>query len=239
MSIWDRNYVQEKIAGANASAFTNRVYGWMTVGLLVTAAVTFGLIHTGLFAALLPYWWLPVFGTLGVAIGIRSRLDRLSVKGLTGLFLLYAVLEGLFFGMILPLYASAYGGQIIWVAFLTAGLLFGSSVLYGLFTRTDLSRFGGILRMGLMGLVGITLVYFLISLFAPLPGMILLISYVGLVLFVGLTAYQAQAIRALSLQADNSAAAYKLSLMMALSMYLNVIMIFWYLLQIFASSRRR
>ena len=93
--------------------------------------------------------------------------------------------------------------------------------------------------MGLFGLVGITLVYFLFSLFAPLPGMILLISYVGLVLFVGLTAYQAQAIRALSLQADNSQASYKLSIMMALSMYLNVIMIFWYLLQIFASGRRR
>jgi len=78
------------------------------------------------------------------------------------------------------------------------------------------------------------------SFFVPMSGMVLLISYLGLVIFVGLTAYDAQAIRRMSYQVDgNSLVGAKLSLMMALKMYLNVIMIFWYLLQILSHSSRR
>ena len=80
----------------------------------------------------------------------------------------------------------------------------------------------------------------ILSFFMHLPMMHLMISYLGLIIFVGLTAYDAQAIRRISAQVDgNGTIAAKMSLMMALKMYLNVIMIFWYLLQIFAAGRRR
>jgi len=123
--------------------------------------------------------------------------------------------------------------------FLTAGIVYGLAMLYSLFTKTDLTRFSRILSIALMGLMGITIFYVILSLFVPLSGGTLLISYVGLIIFTGLTAVDAQQIRNVALQIqDNSTAAQKLSLMMALKMYINVIMIFWYLLQIFASRRR-
>jgi FtsH-binding integral membrane protein len=110
---------------------------------------------------------------------------------------------------------------------------------YGAFTKSDLTRIGKILSLAVVGLLAVTLIYFIMSFFITLTWMNLLISYLGLVIFIGLTAYDAQQIRNLSFQTNsNPIAAYKLSLIMALRMYVNVIMIFWYLLQIFSSSRR-
>jgi len=91
-----------------------------------------------------------------------------------------------------------------------------------------------------MGLVAITLLYMVLSMFMPMTGMMLIISYFGLVIFVGLTAYDANQIRKMSAQVDGySVMSCKLSLVMALRMYINVIMVFWYLLQIFSSSSKR
>jgi uncharacterized protein len=118
-------------------------------------------------------------------------------------------------------------------------VIFLAAMLYGKFTRSDLTSLGRILRIALIGFMGITLLYFILSFFVPMTWAMVLISYLGLILFVGLTAYDAQTIRSFSLMAQpDSAASYKLSLVMALKMYINVIMIFWYLLQIFSSSRR-
>src|SRR5206468_4224245 len=123
-------------------------------------------------------------------------------------------------------------------AFGTAGLLFCTAALYGVMTRADLTQLGRILTIGLIGLVAVSLLYFVLSFFVQVTWLQLLISYVGLIIFVGLTAYDAQQIRAMALQVGGqSALAHKLSLVMALRMYVNVVMIFWYLLQIFAAGR--
>lgn len=227
-------------SSSKTSSFSSRVYGWMALGLGVTALIAFSLYATGIYVKLLPFWWLWSIGLFGVSIAISTRLHRITTQGAIGLFLTYAALEGLLFGTTLPTFAAAYGGQVIWAAFGTGSLIFAIATVYGMFTKADLTSLGKILTIGLIGLAAATLLFLILSFFMPMKGLYLLISYVGLILFVGLSAYDAQTIRRYSEQAEgNQALSVKLSIIMALKMYINVIMIFWYLLQIFASSSNK
>jgi len=221
------------------NTFSSRVYGWMTFGLSLTAFIAYLIFKTQLYVQMMPFAMLIIIGTLIVGIAIQKLINKISFATAVLLFLLYTVLEGVFFGTILPAYAAAYGGDVIWITFATTALIFGIAMAYGVFTKSDLTGLKTILAIALTGLIAISLLYFVLSFFMELGWLHLLISYVGLGVFVGLTAYDAQRIRIVSQQApDNSPAAYKLSLLMALRMYINVIMIFWYLLQIFSARRR-
>lgn len=224
---------------SNVGSFSARVYGWMAIGLGITASIAFGLYASGVYLKLLPFWWLWSIGLFGVAIAISSSIQRISTQGAVALFLTYAALEGILFGTTLPAFAAAYGGEVIWAAFATGSIIFGIAMAYGMLTKADLTSLGKILTIGLIGLAAVTLLFMLLSIFMPMKGMYLLISYIGLIIFIGLTAYDAQTIRRFSQEAEgNSVLGYKLSLIMALKMYINVIMIFWYLLQIFSSNRK-
>jgi uncharacterized protein len=229
----DSSYVAE-------TSFTMKVYGWMTVGLAFTALIAFYIYQTGSFVKLMPFWWLWTFGALGVSLALNASAHKLSATTMSVLFLVYSGLQGLFFGTVLPGFATAYGGDVIWSAFTTAAAIFGVAVCYGAFTKSDLTSLGNILRIGLYGLLAVTLVYIVMSFFIDVTWMTLLISYLGLAIFVGLTVYEAQQIRQMSHQASGDLVMMrKLSVLMALRMYINVIMIFWYLLQIFASGRNK
>ncbi|MFN0065394.1 MAG: Bax inhibitor-1 family protein [Chlamydiales bacterium] len=237
MGLYDRDTIQDARA---VGTFSSRVYGWMAMGLAFTAAIAFFIYQSGLYVSLMPFWWVWSFATLGVAMGINFAIKRLSIPGVIGLFLTYAGLEGILFGTILPAFAAAYGGQVIWAAFATASVVFGLAALYGVFTKADLTSLGRILTFALIGLIAVSLLFFIMSFFMNLTFMHLVISWIGLVIFVGLTAYDAQTVKSYSMQADvQSVMSYKLSMIMALRMYINVIMIFWYLLQIFSSQSRR
>jgi FtsH-binding integral membrane protein len=238
MGFYDRDLTQEK---DKLATFSSRVYGWMAIGLGLTALIAYAVYSSGIYVKLMPFWWVWSFGTLGVAMAINFSIQRISIQGAIGLFLTYAGLEGILFGTILPAFAAAYGGQMIWSAFATASVIFGLAMGYGMFTKSDLTTMGRILSFGLIGLIALSLLFFILSFFMPMGLANLLISYLGLVIFVGLTAYDAQTIRQMSMQVrDNeTVASYKMSLIMALKMYINVIMIFWYLLQIFSSSSSR
>lgn len=246
MGMYDRDYSRDRMRSAAMrgsyvaeSSFTTKVYGWMTVGLAVTAFIAYFIYQSGAYISLMPYWFIWTLAAFGVAIGINVAAHKASAGTVALLFLVYSGIQGIFFGTILPGFAAAYGGGIIWSAFLTAAVIFGIATFYGVFTKSDLTSMGKILRIGLFGLIGVTLLYFVLSFFFQLTWMNLLISYLGLGIFVGLTVYDAQQIRYMSAQASgNSAMVYKLSVLMALQMYINVIMIFWYLLQIFAANRR-
>ena len=125
MGIYDRDYMRTRVATAdsNVTTFANQVYSWMGIGLALTGLVAYGLFKSGLFVSLLPFWWVFGFGTLGIAFAIQRMLERASFGTIAALFLAYAGVEGLFFGVTLPLYAAAYGGQLIWMAFSTAALV--------------------------------------------------------------------------------------------------------------------
>lgn len=239
MPIYDREEIIVRDE-ASVATFSSRVYGWMAGGLGFTAAVAFFLYTTGAYAALMPMWWVFSLALFGVAMAINFALPKISVRGAIALFLTYAGLEGLLFGTILPVFAAAYGGQVIWSAFATGGLIFAMAMMYGMFTKSDLTTLGRILSFALIGLLAVSLLFFVLSFFMKVTFANLLISYLGLAIFTGLTVYDAQTIRRMSFQAgSDSALSYKLSIVMALKMYINVIMIFWYLLQIFSSGQNR
>ncbi|MBT3394783.1 MAG: Bax inhibitor-1/YccA family protein [Waddliaceae bacterium] len=242
MALHDRDYwsgERTQVSEATVSSFATRVYGWMTMGLLITAAVALWIYNSGTYAALMPFWWVATFGTFGIAMAMGFMVQRLPFPALAVLFTAYSALQGMLFGIILPIYAAAYGGQMIWLAFGTAGTIFGIAMCYGIVTKTDLTGIGKILRIALMGLIAVTFLYIVMSFFVTLTMFDLIICYLGLIIFIGLTAYDAQQIRRMSSQTvGHSELAGKLSLIMALKMYINVIMIFWYILRIFSAGRR-
>lgn len=236
MGYQDRNYIQDARA---VGVFSTRVYGWMAIGLAFTASVAFFLFKSGLYTVLMPFWLFLSIGTFGVAMAINAGIKKFSLPAIIALFMTYAGLQGLLFGTILPVFAASYGGQVIWSAFLTAAAIFSLAMGYGMMTKNDLTSIGRILTFALIGLIAVSFLFMIFSFFFELRLLDLVISYLGLIIFVGLTAYDAQAIRQVSMQADvESVASYKLSMIMALKMYINVIMIFWYLLRIFSSNRR-
>lgn len=243
MSFNQRNVFRStkpKVSVEGVNSFATQVYGWMSIGLALTAFVAWFTFKTGLYIKLMPFWWVTALGTFLISMGMVSMLNRLSFTALAGMFLSYAGLQGIFFGCMLPGYAAAFGGQIIWAAFATAALVYGIAIIYGVVTKSDLTSLGRILTVAVIGLIAITLFYVVLSMFMPVTKFTLIISYLGLIIFTGLTAYDANQIKKMSEQTDGySLASCKLSLVMALKMYINVIMIFWYLLQIFSSSNRR
>lgn len=240
MSSFNRDYSRRAVSTTAATnSFATRVYGWMTLGLLLTAVVALFIASSGAYMTLISYWWVPGLVTFGIAMAMGTMIQRLSFPAMAGLFLAYGAVQGIFFGTVLPFFAAQFGGQLIWTAFATAAFIYAMAMGYGIFTKSDLTSLRKILSVALFGLIGISLLYFVLSFFMEVTWMNLLISYLGLAIFVGLTAYDAQQIRAMSMQIQgNSVMGYKLSLMMALKMYINVVMIFWYLLQIFSSNRR-
>lgn len=241
MAIYERDYIQKANQNeAAASSFATRVYSWMSLGLGVTAFIAYFIFKTGAYLSILPFAWICGFATLGIALAMGSMVERLSFSALSMLFISYSAIQGIFFGAVLPLYAASYGGEIIWTAFASAAGLYGMAVGYGIFTKADLTSLGKILSVAMLGFLGITILYVILSLFFHLPMMHLFICYAGLLIFIALSAYEAQQIRDFSCRADsNSLLGYKLSLLVALRMYINVIMIFWYLLQILSSRSNK
>lgn len=234
----DNDYYRPSAVLEAERSFAQQVYGWMCIGLGVTALTAYFLARTGLYMKLIPFWWVFALGAFGIGLGFSRAVRSSSFTTVTALFLGYALCEGLFFGAVLPLYAAAYGGAVIWTAFATASLIFGVACCYGIFTKADLTSMGRILQIGLIGLIAVTLLYFVLSFFMTLTWFNLLISYIGLIIFTGLTAYDAQQIKEMGRQVGRNDSA-RMSLVLALQMYINVIMIFWYLVQIFSSGSRR
>ncbi|EPP34813.1 inhibitor of apoptosis-promoting Bax1 family protein [Chlamydia ibidis] len=237
MGLYERDYIKDsQLPGT----FTSRVYGWMTAGLSVTALVSIYLYYSGLYKFLGAFWMLYLLGNMGISLFIRTKFHTLSTHTTMGLFIAYSVLEGLFFGTLIPSYIQFAGGGVVWAAFIGAAVTFGIASLYGAFTKHDLTAVRNILWAGLSGFLVLSLVFVVLSLFMQLPFVYLGISYIGLALFLGLSVVDAQEIRKMARSVGNdSVISYKLSLIMALRMYCNVTAIFIYLLSIFSSSARR
>ena len=175
--------------------------------------------------------WGLLIGELALVWYVSARIDHLSLPTATMLFVLYSVLNGATLSIIFMAYTMT---SIASVFFITAGT-FAAMSLVGYFTKKDLSGLGRILFMALIGLVIATLVnVFLIK----SGGFSLIVSYVGVLIFVGLTAYDTQKIKNMLVEADDiSADAQKIALMGSLALYLDFINLFLYLLRIFGNSR--
>ncbi len=212
-------------------ALMRKVYVWMTLALVLTGITAYGVASSPslmmtIFQTPAIMWGL-IIAELAIVIAISAAINRLSLTTATLLFVLYSVLNGATFSLIFAVYTMS---SIANVFFITAGT-YGVMAAYGYFTKRDLSSWGRLLLMALIGLIIATLVnVFLVK----SSGFDLILSYAGVLIFVGLTAYDTQKIKQmLAMQTDMGEGAQKVALLGALSLYLDFINLFLYLLRIF------
>ena len=211
-------------------ALMRKVYVWMTLALAITGLTAYGVATSpGVLQTIYgnsSVMWGIAIAELILVITVSSAINRLSLSVATLLFVLYSVLNGALFSSIFLVYTAS---SIAMVFFITAGT-FAAMALIGYTTKTDLSSMGKILLMALIGMIIATVV----NLFVKSTGLDLIISYIGVLVFVGLTAYDSQKIKQMLLQApDAGEGAQKVALLGALSLYLDFINLFLYLLRIF------
>ncbi len=226
---------KENIVSVAFPALMRKVYVWMTLALVITGFTAYGVASSpGVMSAIMSSRWI-VWGLfiaeIALVFYVTARIDRLSLTAATMIFVLYSVLNGATLSVIFLAYTMQ---SIASVFFITAGT-FAAMSLIGYFTKTDLSSLGKILMMALIGLIIATLVNVLLI---KSGGFSLIISYVGVLIFVGLTAYDTQKIKMMLVQADDvTEDAQKIALMGSLSLYLDFINLFLYLLRIFGGNR--
>ena len=220
----------------NASTFKvlmRNGYLWMTLALMITGITAAGVANSPNILALIyssqVVMWGIIIAEFGLVIYISARLEKLSLSTATTLFALYSILNGVMLSSIFLLYSTAIISKVF---FITAGT-FGVTALYGYATKKDLSSLGNILFMALIGLVIATIV----NVFMKSAMFDLILSYIGVIIFVGLTAWDSQKIKHMMMvQQDADESAQKLALIGALSLYLDFINLFLYLLRIFGRS---
>jgi FtsH-binding integral membrane protein len=214
------------------TTFLRAVYGWMCVGLGVTAFVAYAIASSpALIGTLVAnhFLFLALFLVqLGVVFFLSARVDRLAPGTATGLFIFYSALTGVTLSVILIAYT---GASIVSTFVVTAGM-FGALALYGTTTSRSLAGVGQFAFMGLVGLVLASV----LAMFWRNAALEFLISVVGVIVFTGLTAWDAQRLR----QMATSLPTEKLgsyAILGALSLYLNFINLFLFLLR-FMGGRR-
>jgi len=216
------------------TTFITKVYGWMGGALLLTGIVAFFTAASPvLFEAIIGnriIFYALLFGELGLVWYVTSRIDTLSGVTATTLFLLYSVLNGLTLSVIFLAYTASSIGSTFFVTAAT----FGVMSLYGYTTKRDLTSLGNLLFMALVGLI----IASVVNLFLGSEMIYWITTYAGILIFVGLTAYDTQKIKAMAL-ADfgTEENVQKGALMGALRLYLDFINLFLFLLRLFGRRR--
>lgn len=215
-------------------ALMRKVYLWMALALAITGMTAYivatnASLLTMIYSSSAVMWGL-IIAELAIVFGVSAAINKLSLPVATMLFVLYSVINGALFSSIFLVYTMS---SIATVFFITA-VTFGAMSLYGYTTKTDLTSWGKLLMMAVLGLIIATVV----NLFMKSSGLQMIISYVGVLVFVGLTAYDTQKIKQMCLQApDAGETMQKYALLGALSLYLDFINLFIYLLRIFGGRR--
>ena len=223
------------------SGIMSRVYMWMTAALLLTAGTAY---FTASSPTMLQFiygnaWaiWALFIAELGLVMWLSAGINRLAPTTATTLFLVYSVVNGLTLASIF----FAYSLGTIYQAFAASALTFGAMSLYGYTTKKNLSGLGSYLIMGLIGLI----IASLINVFWSNSVMDTLITYIGVFLFVGLTAYDTQNIKEMAADVEtgaqmgyaDAAAPRRIAIIGALRLYLDFINLFLYLLRLFGRGR--
>ena len=214
----------------NYKDFELKEYAWMTMALAITGFTAYGVATSpGILQTIYAnpaVMWGVIIAELILVVTVSGAINRLSLSVATLLFIVYSVLNGALLSSVFLVYTAS---SVATVFFITAGT-FAAMALVGYTTKTDLSSMGKILLMALIGMIIATIV----NLFVKSTGLELIISYIGVLVFVGLTAYDSQKIKQMLLQApDASEGAQKVALLGALSLYLDFINLFLYRLRIF------
>ena len=221
---------QELSMSAAFPILMRKVYVWMTLALVITGVTAYGVATSpGLMMTIatnrLLFWGL-ILAEFGLVVAISAAINKLSLTTATLLFVLYSVINGATLSFIFAIYTMS---SIASVFFITAGT-FAVMAVIGYTTKKDLTSMGKILIMALIGIIIATVV----NIFLKSTGLQMIVSYLGVLIFVGLTAYDSQKIKQMLLGApDAGEGAQKIALLGALSLYLDFVNLFIYLLRIF------
>ncbi|WP_312072876.1 Bax inhibitor-1/YccA family protein [Atlantibacter sp.] len=229
----EQTIVQQTRSGLQT--FMAQVYGWMTCGLLLTAFIAWYAANTPavmmfVFQSKFTFFGL-VIAQLALVFILSGLVHKMSGALATTLFMLYSALTGLTMASIFLVYTSSS----IASTFVVAGGMFGAMSLYGYTTKRDLSGFGNMLFMALIGIILASLVNFWLK----SEALMWVVTYIGVIVFVGLTAYDTQKLKNIGQQIDvtHQDNLRKYSILGALTLYLDFINLFLMLLRIFGNRR--
>jgi FtsH-binding integral membrane protein len=219
---------------SQVSAFISKVYAYMAGALAITAIAAYytsqsEAVMAAIFGNKILFYGL-LIGELGLVVFLSARINKLSYSAAAFTFILYSVLNGLTLSFIFALFTT---GSLASTFTATAGTFAVMSVL-GFYTKKDLTKLGGILRMALVGLIIATIV----NMFWDNSQLYWITTYIGVLIFVGLTAYDTQKIKRIGAQMDiDTDAGKKVAILGALTLYLDFINLFLLLLR-FMGDRR-
>jgi len=212
--------------------FIRSVYNWMAIGLALTGFVAYYVSQSETMLRLILGNRLIFFGLiiaqLALVFSISARVQKMQASTATGLFVLYAALNGVMLSVIFLVYARS---SIASTFFICAATFIACSI-YGMTTKRDLTSLGGFMMMGLFGII----IASVVNLFVRSSGMSMIISYIGVFVFIGLTAYDTQKLKTMALTQPSGLEAgviRKGAILGALSLYLDFINLFLMLLHIF------
>ena len=239
MSDYVKNYQSASydVATNTSTVFAvlmRKVYVWMTLALAVSGLVAYYVsgnasIMYSIFANQAVFWIL-VIAEFGLVIGLTAAINKLSFPVAAIMFLVYSIINGLLLSSIFLVYKI---GSIGTTFLVTAGT-FAAMAVIGTITKKDLTKMGSILLMALIGIIIATIV----NLFLENSTMDIVISALGVLIFTGLTAYDAQKIKLMAESADAvDNTTQKLAVLGALSLYLDFINLFLYLLRFLGKAR--
>lgn len=228
--------VRERDLAVSAAlpALMRKVYVWMAMALVITGLTAYSVATSPALLMAIATNRILFFGLIiaefALVIGISAAINRLSLPVATLMFVLYSVVNGATLSLIFALYTLS---SVANVFFITAGT-FAVMAFIGYTTKTDLSSMGKILLMALIGII----IASVVNIFLKSTGLELILSYIGVLVFVGLTAYDTQKIKNMLMEvADTGETAQKLALLGALSLYLDFVNLFLYLLRIFGDRK--
>ena len=230
---WNQaSYVSADIRDARVTAFLSKVYGWMFLGLLITAGTALAvsssetLIETFIGNRIL--FWILLFGQVGLVFYLSARVEHIAPATAAGLFMLYSAMVGITTSVIFLVYTSAS----IVSAFMISAAMFGAMAVFGTLTKRSLAGVGQFMFMGLIGLI----IASIINIFWLNSALYFVISVVGVIVFTGLTAWDAQRLKEMAVALpDGRVGSY--AVVGALSLYLDFINLFFFILRLFGGRR--
>ena len=230
------NIYNRELSRHDTNVLLNSVYQWMMVGLLISGLSAFMVIHSATMLHLLfgnPYMiWVLFLIELGLVIAISAGINKMDVSTARVLFILFSVVDGMTLASIFIVYTEAS----IVTTFFIAAATFGVMSLYGYFTDTDLSSWGNLLFAALIGLI----IAMVVNFFLQSPAFEWWLSVIGVIIFVGLTAYDTQKIKALGeamAEGSDAQSLGRVAIVGALTLYLDFINLFILMLEFFGNRR--
>lgn len=233
--MYDDSSYEVQTSSNSLTACLLNVYWWMAFALLISATSAY-LVGTSeemlkLFIKNSLMFWVAIPVEFGLVIAISAGINRMAAATATALFILYAAVNGLTLSFIF----AAYSAEAIVTTFAVTAGTFGAMAVIGTVTKKDLTSLGNLFFMALLGLI----IASVVNLFCASSTLYWICTYAGILIFVGLTAYDANKIKMMYIQAgtDDRETVRKIAVIGALQLYLDFVNLFLYLLRIFGRRR--